>query len=560
MAISKRLCCSLIIVLFLATVVLIPLVLLLRKSSCEEGFVNGAVAADSEICSNIGRDILKQGGSSVDGAIAALLCTSVINPQSMGLGGGVIFTIYDASTKKVEVINARETVPRQFSPNLMEQCADKKLFKTGAQWIGVPGELKGYEAAHKKYGRLPWKTLFQPTIKLVTDGVNVSNVLHRFIIPTANLISASSLCQLFCKDKEVLKAGDSVNFTQLAHTLQTLADEGVDSFYNGSIAKKMVEDLKQQGSSLTLEDFKNYKVRYVRPLKVTLGNYKLYTPPPPAGGAVLSFILNILEGYHFDKGAKQNVHDQIETYHRLAESLKFANGHRDKLTDTVTSANIQQFTDSLFSQTYAEKIRNKIDNFGDHDFQFYNSSAVTNSETFGTTHLSVISKDGSSVSVTSSINQIFGSMIYSPSTGIIFNNQLADFCVNPTVSLKEGMQPPSSMTPTILLSKDMKSQLVIGGSGGLRIVSATAQAIMNKLWFGYNIKEAISAPVIHVLLNNSLVFETSFNSTIQKGLQDKRHNISNNLYSLNVVQGIYKENGCLFPYSDTRKLGKAAGY
>ncbi|XP_056386998.1 glutathione hydrolase 5 proenzyme [Hyla sarda] len=560
MAISKRLCYSLIIVLFVAIAVVVPLVLLHRQSSCEDGFVHGAVAADSEICSNIGRDILKRGGSAVDGAIAALLCTSVINPQSMGLGGGVIFTIYNAPTGNVTVINARETVPQDFPPNLMEQCADRRMLKPGVQWIGVPGELRGYEAAHKLYGRLPWKDLVQPTIKLVTDGVNVSNVLFKFINVTSKLILANSLCHLLCKDKDVLKAGDPINYNQLAHTLQTVADEGVDSFYNGSIAKKMVEDLGNQGSNLTLEDFKNYKVQIVSPLNVALGNYMLYTAPPPAGGAVLSFILNILEGYHFEKSAMKTVSNQIETYHRIVEALKFANGNRDKLTDPVTSANIQEFTKTWFSKNYAKEIRNKIDDYGDHDFHYYNLSTVKNKQTFGTTHVSVISKDGSSVSATSSINHVFGSMIYSQSTGIIFNNQLADFCNIPMVSLKEGMQPPSSMTPAILLSKDKMSQLVIGGSGGLRIISATAQAIINKLWFGYNMKEAISAPVLHVQLDNTVDFEKSFSTTIQKGLKDKKHNTTEAKFALNVVQGIYKDKSCLFPYSDTRKLGKAAGY
>ncbi|KAG8597154.1 hypothetical protein GDO81_002179 [Engystomops pustulosus] len=560
MALSRRLCYVFIILLLVAAVLIIPLVLLLKGSGCEEGFMNGAIAADTEICSNIGRDILKQGGSPVDSAIAALLCTSVMYPQSMGIGGGVIFTIYNASTGEIEVINARETVPRDFPPNLLDQCADKQLFKTGVQWIGVPGELKGYEAAHKKYGRLPWKALFQPTIKLLKDGLKVSNVLFKFINVTAHYIKTSSLCQLLCKDKGVLNTGDLVNFTQLAHTFQTLADEGADSFYSGSIASKIVEDLKYQGGSLTLDDLKNYKVQMVKPLKVSLGDYNLYTPPPPAGGAVLSFILNILKGYHFDKSSMQNVSDQIKTYHRIAEAFKFANGHRDKLTDPMAAANIEKFTDFFFSKSYAEKIRNKTDEFGDHDFRFYNLSEVRNSETFGTTHLSVISKDGSSVSVTSSINHVFGSMIYSPSTGIILNNQLADFCNIPHIPLKTGMWPPSSMTPTILLSKDERSQLVIGGSGGLRIISATAQAIMNKLWFGHDIKEAISAPVFHVKLDNSLDFENSFSPNIQNGLQDKRHTVSKALFSLNVVQGIYKENNCLFPYSDTRKLGKAAGY
>ncbi|XP_069817276.1 glutathione hydrolase 5 proenzyme isoform X2 [Dendropsophus ebraccatus] len=523
MAISKRLCYALIIVLFVAIVAIILSVYLLGGSSCDGGFTHGAVAADSEICSNIGRDILKQGGSAVDAAIAALLCTSVIYPQSMGIGGGVIFTIYNASTGNVEVINARETVPKKFLPNLMAQCAGTTILKPGQQWIGVPGELKGYEAAHKRYGRLPWKDLFQPTIQLVTEGVNVSNVLYKFINVTSRLIEAHSVCNLLCKDKKVLKPGDPLNFIQLAHTLQTVADEGADSFYKGSIAKRMVEDLNDQGSSLTLEDLENYKVQILSPLNVPLGNYKLYTAPPPAGGALLTFVLKILEGFHFNKNAMHTVSKQIETYHRIAEALKFANGNRDKLTNPVTSADIAEFIDTWFSNDFTKEIRSKIDNFGDHDFQFYNLSTVTKKETFGTTHVSVISSDGSSVSATSSINHVFGSMIYSSSTGIILNNQLADFCNVHMVSLKEGMQPPSSMTPAILLSKDKKSQLVIGGSGGLRIISATAQ-------------------------------------TVREGLKDKRHNISEAKFALNVVQGVYKEKSCLFPYSDGRKLGKSAGY
>ncbi|CAI9604114.1 unnamed protein product [Staurois parvus] len=321
----------------------------------------------------------------------------------MGLGGGVIFTIYNASTGEVEVINARETVPRRSPPNLTEHL---RLSYTGVQWIGVPGELRGYEAAHQRYGRLPWKSLFEPTIKLVTNGIRVSSLMSKYLSFFEKLIKKHSICQLLCENKEVLTEGQAINFTQLGYTLRALADEGADSFYNGSISRKMLEDLHNEGSFLTAEDLQNYKVQIVRPLNYSLGAYTLYSPPPPAGGALVSFLLNILEGYHFSASSVQSETEQIQTYHYIAEeAFKFANGQKRKLAESLAAGNTKELLDTLLSPIFAQKIREKIDDSGDHTLSFYNVSSVY-PETLGTTHISVITKDGSSVSVTSSINHV----------------------------------------------------------------------------------------------------------------------------------------------------------
>ncbi|XP_018428261.1 PREDICTED: gamma-glutamyltransferase 5 [Nanorana parkeri] len=552
-----------ILMLFVLAGIIIPLALVMsrEKLSCDHGaFFHGAVAADSEICSDIGRDILKQGGSPVDSAIAALICTTVIHPQSMGLGGGVIFTIYNASTGEKEVINARETVPSRSPPNLTKQCFSPGFVKPGVQWIGVPGELRGYEAAHRRHGRLPWKSLFEPTIKLVTNGIQVSSLVSKYLAFFEKLIKKHSICQLLCENEEVLKEGQAINFTQLGRTLQVLADEGVESFYNGSISKKLLEDLNNEGSFLTEDDLQNYKVQIVRPLNFSLGSHTLYSPPPPAGGAILSFLLNVLEGYHFSPSSVQSEQEQIQTYHYVTEAFKFANGQKCQLAEGMAAGNTKELVDSLLSPRFAQMIREKIDDSGDHTLSFYNVSS-THPETMGTTHISVITKDGSSVSVTSSINHVFGAMIYSPSTGIILNNQLADFCITPpSQPIMAGQQPPSSMTPAILLSHDKKSQLVIGGAGGVRIISATTQALINKLWFGYNLEKAISLPVFHVTARNHLDFEKDFSKAVQQGLHERGHTFENFSFALNVVQGVSQEDGCLFAFSDTRKEAKAAGY
>uniref|UniRef100_A0A8D0HCS3 Gamma-glutamyltransferase 5 n=1 Tax=Sphenodon punctatus TaxID=8508 RepID=A0A8D0HCS3_SPHPU len=183
MASSKGRVCCLVLLALGALGIIITLVVILTQPKCDpKSYLHAAVAADTKICSDIGRDILQQGGSPVDAAIAALICTSVLNPQSMGLGGGVIFTIYNASTGMVEVINARETAPLHFSGDLLKHCPNPfNLGKKGVQWIGVPGELRGYEEAHKRHGRLTWKSLFEPTIKLLTPGVQIPVVLSQFL-------------------------------------------------------------------------------------------------------------------------------------------------------------------------------------------------------------------------------------------------------------------------------------------------------------------------------------------------------------------------------------------
>ncbi|OCU01823.1 glutathione hydrolase 5 proenzyme [Xenopus laevis] len=558
---SQGQCCVLTftILLVLAALISVTVVILRQqKVDCREGFVHGAVAADSLVCSEIGRNILKEGGSPVDAAIAALLCTSVINPQSMGLGGGVIFTIYNASTGLVEVINARETVPQSSTLDLTQCNGIKSFFKTGAQWIGVPGELRGYEAAHRRHGRLPWKSLFQPTINLVAEGVKLSSVTSKFLKypQIKNNILKHSVCTLLCKDQDLVKENQLLNFTQLAHTLRVVSEKGADAFYQGPIAELMLEDLQSQGSNLTRDDFTNYKVHIGRALNMSLANYTLYSAHPPSGGALLSFILKVLEGYNFSESSIQDKEAQIQTYHRIAETMKFTNGQKIKMADSGTKQ-MEELTTKLLSERFAQQIRDQIDDYGNHSLNYYSVNAPR-SESFGTSHISVISQDGSSVSVTSSINQIFGSMVYSPQTGIIFNNQLADFCSGAKV-ISTGDRPPSSMAPSILLSNDKKSQLVIGASGGSYITSATALAIVNTLWFGANLEKAISDPILHVKEDNKLVFEHTFSKDVQEGLQNRGHQTDSPMF-FNVVQGVQKKDTCLFAYSDKRKKGKAAGY
>uniref|UniRef100_F7IEP5 Glutathione hydrolase 5 proenzyme n=1 Tax=Callithrix jacchus TaxID=9483 RepID=F7IEP5_CALJA len=516
-----------------------------------QAFAHAAVAADSKICSDIGRAILQQQGSPVDAAIAALVCTSVVNPQSMGLGGGVIFAIYNVTT--------------------------------GTQWIGVPGELRGYAEAHRRHGRLPWAQLFQPTIALLRGGHVVPPVLSQFLHSSflRPFLQASTLRQLFFNGTEPLRPQDPLPWPALATTLETVATEGADVFYTGRLGRMLVEDIAKEGSQLTLQDLANFQPEVVDALEVSLGDYTLYSPPSPAGGAILSLILNVLRGFNFSAESVARPEGRVNVYHHLVETLKFARGQRWRLGDPRSHPKLQNASWDLLGEALAQLIRQQINDRGDHQLSHYSLAGAWGHGT-GTSHVSVLGEDGSAVAATSTINTPFGAMVYSPRTGIILNNELLDLCERcpqgsgTTISPENGdrmggapgrcwppvpgERPPSSMVPSILINKAQGSKLVIGGSGGELIISAVAQAIMNKLWLGFDLRAAITAPILHVNSKGCVEYEPNFSQEVQRGLQDRGQNQTQRRFFLNVVQAVSQEGACVYAISDLRKGGEAAGY
>ncbi|XP_037851349.1 glutathione hydrolase 5 proenzyme isoform X3 [Chlorocebus sabaeus] len=534
-------------------VIVLAVVLSRHQAPCgPQAFAHAAVAADSKVCSDIGRAILQQQGSPVDATIAALVCTSVVNPQSMGLGGGVIFTIYNVTT--------------------------------GAQWIGVPGELRGYAEAHRRHGRLPWAQLFQPTIALLRGGHVVAPVLSQFLHNgfLRPSLQASTLRQLFFNGTEPLRPQDPLPWPALATTLETVATEGAEVFYTGRLGQMLVEDIAKEGSQLTLQDLAKFQPEVVDALEVPLGDYTLYSPPPPAGGAILSFILNVLRGFNFSAESVARPEGRVNMYHHLVETLKFARGQRWRLGDPRSHPKLQNASQDLLGETLAQLIRQQIDGRGDHQLSHYSLAEAWGHGT-GTSHVSVLGEDGSAVAATSTINTPFGAMVYSPRTGIILNNELLDLCErcprgsgttrSPAVNGDRvggapgrcwppvpGERSPSSMVPSILISKAQGSKLVIGGAGGELIISAVAQAIMNKLWLGFDLRAAIAAPILHVNSKGHVEYEPSFSQEVQRGLQDRGQNQTQRSFFLNVVQAVSQEGACVYAVSDLRKGGEAAGY
>ncbi|NXX44016.1 GGT5 hydrolase, partial [Tricholaema leucomelas] len=563
-----KVCCLLLLTLGVLAV-LVSLAVILTQPRCgSQRYLHGAVAADTETCSSIGRDILKSGGTAVDAAIAGLICTSVLNPQSSGLGGGVVFTIYNASTGAVEVINARETVPAESPHSLLPDCA-ANAFHVGPRWIAVPGELRGYEEAHRRHGRLPWRALFEPSIKLLSEPLVISPVMDKIIHHPMFSSLGKRLCPLICHGQRFLKQGETFRWPALQQTLRAVAENGAAAFYEGQIGKALVEDIRKAGSSISLEDLQAYRAEVSTALNITLDNHTtVFSPGPPLGGAVLMFILKVLEEYKLQEASLATPEEKVETFHRIAEALKFGNLLKAQMSDPAFSG-AQGTADTLLSDSMAELARQRIDSRGDHPLSHYNLlESVYNQRyrSMGTSHISVLAADGSAVSATSTINYPFGSFVYSNQTGIILNNELADFCmanrnITPATMFPAsalGEKPPSAMVPSILISKT-GDMLVVGGAGGAWIISATAMAIINKLWFGYTLEDAIAAPVMHAE-GDTILFEERFSEEVKAGLLERGHKGRNPRLAMNVVQGVSREGKCISAYSDKRKMGKSAGY
>lgn len=549
--------------LVIAVIVIVIVVYVVLANTC---YAEAAVAADARKCSEIGRDILKR-GSAVDAAISALLCVSLVNAQSMGIGGGVVFTIYNASSGKVETINSRETAPMSASANMFGKNPEKA--KPGL-FIAVPGELRGYALAHKRHGKLPWKELFEPSIKLASEGFKIGKALANAINETrATIQRDATLCEVFCdSNNNLLKENDTIRFPKLAETYRTIAEEGPDAFYSGSLTQTIVDDIKAAGGIITREDLKDYEpVFKEHALNFTVGKYIFHAPDAPFGGPVLALILKILKGYNMSWKSMATIGNMTLTYHRLIEAFRFADVQKSKLGDPRYE-DITEHVKNMISDSFADHIRSTIKD--DYKQTSYNEEEdiKTVPDDHGTSHVSVLAKDGSAVAVTSSINNYFGSGVMSRSTGIIFNDQMWDFIEPELISrpnknnkIKPGKRPLSSMCPTIIFEKDdskHKVRMVVGGAGGTNITTSVAQVILNHLFFGYDLQKSVNKSRVQITLNVTNV-EKGFDKAVIEGLKQNKHHILHDT-ALSVVQAIGRKGKRICAESDRRNDGYAAGY
>ncbi|XP_049817564.1 glutathione hydrolase 1 proenzyme-like isoform X2 [Aethina tumida] len=529
---------------------------------------SATVCADSIPCAEIGSNIFKQNGSAMDATIATLFCNGMVTMQSMGLGGGFLMTIYTREDKKAYSLNAREKAP-MFAKN-EDYNDDPKKSQTGPLSIGVPGELRGYWEAHKRFGKLSWKQVVQPTVDLCLKGYNMTAHQHNTLVNN-KLAGNNPIIRewLFNEDGTMKKIGDTISPKKLCETYKIIAETDGNALYNGSLSKGFLQDLQEAGSKIVEEDLYDYEPEWQTPINVELRNGDtLYSAPPPGSGLLLAFILKILDGYNFNQTSIDELDNRILTYHRIIEAFKYAYAKRTELGD-MSFVNVTELIHNLTSTEYADSIRMKIkDNFTSDDPKYY-GAIYYQKEDHGTSHMSVIAPNGDAVSVTSSVNIYYGSGIVSNHTGIIYNSVMDDFSFpnitnyfglpgSPNNAMKPGKAPLSSMTPSILVRQNGDVRLVVGASGGTKITTAIAQVIMRTLWFGENIKEAVDAPRLHhQVFPKEGSYEYGFLQQEIEGLQKIGHHLKREPFS-SIVCGLLKDKK-ITGNADHRKGGEVFG-
>ncbi|XP_039272395.2 glutathione hydrolase 1 proenzyme-like isoform X2 [Styela clava] len=557
-------------------------------------FKSAAVVANNEVTCATGKNILAEGGSVVDAAIASMLALGVVSFQSGGIGGGFFMVFFDAESKNDYFFDARETAPLASSSDMYEGNDFAKSL--GRSSIAVPGQIKGFWEAHQRFGKLPWSLLFQPAIDLAENGFKMTAGCEHWLKLTMPKIQQNKrLRELLQKnDGKFKQAGDIIFRPKLAKTLRTIAKEGADAYYNGSLTNSILEDINDgfgNPSVITKEDLITYSVRMTEPTKLKLTNdLTLITSGAPSGGPLLAFILNILKGYNINGDVSKE--NKILLYHRIAEAMKFAYCRKNQLGDPEFSNEVKELIEEMLSDEYCEQVRMKIDDFQTHCSEYYGEYQQAPIDK-GTAHVGIVGENGSAVALTGSLNSPFGSNVLGRRTGIIFNNHMENFTSpdNKSAStvdrfveffrpfchisfpahlisnnlIEPRKRPLSSMTPTIILKNTPNGpevKMVLGGAGGMRIIASTALTILQSLWFDKNTNDAVKSKRFNnFCFPNILQIENGMDKDIVKGLQEKGHQVEMIDTRLTTMQVISRSNsGTIVAKCDCRKDGYPDGY
>jgi gamma-glutamyltranspeptidase/glutathione hydrolase len=457
------------------------------------------VAADNPLAADAGLEVLRDGGSAVDAAIATALAVCVVHPSSCGIGGGGFMVIYDQPSRRSYALDYRETAPADVRPDLYEENGAYVAARSrrGGLAIGVPGEIAGLAAAHARFGRLPWRRLLAPAIRLARDGFPVSKHLAARLHDQAKSLAADpELASVYLDgDGKPWAEGQTLHCPGLARTLERIAGAGKKAFYAGPIADAIVAAVHGAGGVLGARDLASYRALWRAPLEVPYRGARVQTmPPPSSGGPALVLALRTLTPYDVAAlGVASPTRDQL-----FAEILKHAFADRARVSGDPAF-------DTLPAPTSATPLRGRIRASATFGPEYYGSLAPPPSDG-GTSHLSVIAPDGSAVSCTTTVNTAFGAMVGVPGTGIVLNNEMDDFSFDSpnvfglapsrTNRIAPGKRPASSMTPTVA-TRDGRAVVAVGASGGPLIVSATIEVLSNVLDLGLAPEAAVVAPRIH---------------------------------------------------------------
>ena len=465
---------------------------------------NGMVSSQNVIASQVGVEVLWDGGNAVDAAVATAFALAVTHPTAGNVGGGGFLVLRPAKGEAV-AYDFRETAPARASPTmfLRDGKYDSGLHHDSHLSVGVPGTVAGLHLAWKEKGRLPWRRLVDPAIALAREGFPISDGLARSlkeVLPSMKKYPASVAA--FSRVGTPYEMGDVLKQPDLARALDRIAEGGPAGFYEGETARLIEKEMKAGGGLITREDLRAYRPRRRPVLRGTYRGYEVLTMPPvSSGGVALLQMLNTLEG----DDLKAKGFGSADHVHLVAETMRRAFADRARYLGDP-EANPDMPIARLVSKEYAAELRKTIR--PDRASQSAPETFTWPAESAETTHVSVVDTDRSAVSLTYTLEDNYGSRIVVPGAGFLLNNEMGDFNAGPGLTDKDGLigTPPnlaapgkrmlSSMTPTIL-ERDGKLFMVVGSPGGRTIINTVLLTIVNVVDFGMNIQEAIDAARFH---------------------------------------------------------------
>jgi gamma-glutamyltranspeptidase/glutathione hydrolase len=533
---------------------------------------NGMVSSASDIATKVGIEILQKGGNAIDAAVAVGFALAVTYPSAGNLGGGG-FIVYYRNDGFSTTIDFREKAPSSAHRDMYLDSTGNpltKLSQEGATSVGVPGSVEGLIYAHKKYGKLKFKEVIKPAIKLAKNGFKLSFDLVKSINSNyENFIKYESSKKIFTKNGEKFQEGDLFVQKDLARTLELIKKYGRKGFYEGRTAELIVNQIQKFGGYITLEDLKNYHCVERKPVIGFYRGYKIISMgPPSSGGVAIIQALNILENLDLKKEDYQSskyIHYLIETLKRVYFDRAEYLGDSDFVYVPVQKLISKEYARKLFEQINPEKATN---------FEEVNTTSAFGFESLETTHYSVIDKDGNAVSVTTTINSSYGSSIVVEGAGFLLNNEMDDFSIKPGVQNQFGLigkeanaiapnkRMLSSMTPTIIL-KDNKPFLILGSPGGSMIITSVLQVILNIIDFKMDLFHAVSFPRIHHQYVPEVVYyeDYALSEDAIKKLEEYGHQLKKRNYIgwINAIM-VDEQNKFYFGMSDPRGYGLAMGY
>ena len=525
----------------------------------------GMVVSQRKIASEVGAQILKDGGNAVDAAVATGLALAVVLPRAGNLGGGGFMIVHLKDKNETIAIDYREKAPSGAFRDLFldeEGNYDKKKAQFSLLSAGVPGSVAGFHHALINYGTLSWEEILKPAIKLAEEGFEIPHDLANTLASKryrARLSSNEAAAKVFYKaDKSLYVAGEVLIQKDLARTLKLLSELGPDAFYKGEIAELIVKEMQKNGGLITLQDLKNYNIVEREPLVGDYKDYKIVSmPPSSSGGTHLIQMLNMLEEFPI----KEMGFGSAESIHILAEVMKRAYADRSKyLGDT----DFYKVPSSLTSKEYAKSLN-----------VFISGDKVTPSdevspgnpypyESPDTTHFSVMDSLGNAVSNTYTLNFSYGSGMMIPGTGMLINNEMDDFSSKPGTpngygllgseanAIEGNKRPLSSMTPTIIF-KNNEPYMVFGSPGGSRIITTVLQVALNVMDHDMNIAQAVHSPRIHhQWLPEVLMIESGFGPDTERLLTEKGYKLYPST-TMGSVQAIMKEGDYFYGSADPRR-------